>query len=54
MYVKIGDNKCKVLGRIGTYHVICDITGKDVKIGEKAIVNINPKYVDSNIRREYR
>ena len=54
MYVKIGDNKCKVLGRIGTYHVVCDVTGKNVKIGEKAIFHINPKYVDSNIRREYR
>ena len=54
MYVKIGDNTCKVLGRIGTYHVVCDITGKDVKVGEKAIFQINPKYVDSSIRREYR
>ena len=54
MYVKIGDNKCKILGRIGTYHVVCDITGKDVKIGEKVVFNINTKYVDSSIRREYR
>ena len=54
MYVKIGDNKCKVLGRIGTYHIVCDITDKNVKVGEKAILDINPKYVDSNIRREYR
>ena len=54
MYVKIGDNKCKVLGRVGTYHVVCDITGKNIKVGEKAIFNINPKYVNSNIRREYR
>ncbi len=54
MYVKIGDNKYKVLGRIGTYHVVCDITGKNVKIGEKAIFEINPKYVDSHVRREYR
>lgn len=54
MYVKIGDNKCKVLGRIGTYHIVCDITNKNIKTGEKAIININPKYVDSNVRREYR
>ena len=54
MYVKIGDNKCKVLGRIGTYHVACEVTGKNVKVGDKAIFDINPKYVDSNIRREYR
>ena len=54
MYVKIGDNHCRILGRIGTYHVVCDITGKDIHIGEKAIFNINPKYIDSSIRREYR
>ena len=53
-YVKIGDNKCKVLGRIGTYHVVCDITDKPITIGEKAIFNVNPKYIDSSIRREYR
>ena len=54
MYVKIGDTNCRILGRIGTYHVICDITGKDVEIGEKAIFRVNPKYVDSKNRREYR
>lgn len=54
IYVKIGDSNCKVLGRVGTYHVTCDITGKEIKIGEKAIFNVNPKFVDSGIRREYR
>lgn len=54
IYVKINDRNYKVLGRIGTYHVVCDITGSDVQIGDKAIFNINPKYIDSKIRREYR
>ena len=54
MYVQIGDTRCRILGRIGTYHVACDVTDKDIKIGEKAIFTINPKYVDSSIRREYR
>ena len=54
MYVKIGDNSCKVLGRIGTYHLVCDITKKNVEIGDEVIIHINPKYVDSNVRREYR
>ena len=54
IYVKIGTSSCKVLGRIGTYHMTCDITGKDIKIGDKVIFNINPKFVDSRIRRDYR
>lgn len=52
-YVRINEQNCKILGRIGTHHIIADITNKNIKIGDKAIFNINPKYVDSNIRREY-
>ena len=54
MYVTIKGRKYKILGRIGTYHVICDITESNVQIGDKVIFQINPKYIDSNIRREYR
>ena len=53
-YVKINNQNCKILGRIGTYHVVCDITNKDVEIGNKAIFNVNTKFVDSSIKREYR
>ncbi len=53
IYVKINGENCKVLGKVGTFHVTVDITGKDVKIGDTAtfttgVININP-----NIRREY-
>ena len=54
IYVKIGNYNCKVLGRIGTYHITCDITNKKIKIGDKVVIQVNPKFVDSNIRREYR
>ena len=54
IYVRIGDKRCKILGRIGTYHVTCDITNQDVKIGDKVMFQVNPKFVDSSIRREYR
>lgn len=54
IYVTINNKKCKVLGRIGTYHITCDITGKDINIGDKVTININPKFVDSSVRREYR
>lgn len=52
--VMINDKKCNVIGRIGTYHITTDITGKDIKIGDKVKININPKFVDSSVRREYR
>lgn len=54
IFVKIENKNCKVLGRIGTYHIVCDITGRDIKIGDKVKFEINPKFIDSNLRREYR
>ena len=53
-YVKIRGSNCKILGRIGTYHVICDIDETNIKVGDRAIFSVNTKFVDSNIRREYR
>ncbi len=54
LYVKINNEDYKILGRVGAYHIVLDITGKDVKIGDKVILDVNPKFVDSSIRREYR
>ena len=53
-YVKINDENCKILGRIGTYHIVCDITGKNVKIGDIVKISIDPRFVDSRVRREYK
>lgn len=40
--VQIGENKCKILGRVGMLHCAVDVTGTDVKVGDHAILNINP------------
>ena len=53
LYVEINGKKCEILGRVGTYHVTVDITGKDIKIGDKVKFNASIKFVDSSIRREW-
>lgn len=51
--VKINNKTCNIIGRVGTHHVECDITGKEIKVGDKVVFEINPKYVNPEIRREY-
>lgn len=46
-------NNCKIIGRIGTHHLVCDITNKNITPGDIVKFNINPKYVNVHIRRNY-
>ena len=52
--VMIDGFRCKILGQVGMHHIVIDITDKDVKIGSLVQLDVNPIYVQSNIRREYR
>lgn len=54
LFVNINGQRCPILGRIGTYHVTVDITGRNVKIDDEVIFNTSIKHVDSSIRREWR
>ncbi len=59
LYVEIKTNskeytKCKVLGRVGMYHITVDVTGKDVKIGDEVKLNVSPIFIQNTIRREYK
>ncbi len=52
--VKINDEYYKVIGRIGMYHSIVDITdSKNIKIGDEVTLNITPLQTNDGIRREY-
>lgn len=54
IYANINGQKCRVIGRIGTYHMTVDITGKKIDINDEVIFNVNPQFVDSSIRREFK
>jgi alanine racemase len=52
--VKINNESFKVIGRLGMYHSIIDITGReDINIGTEVILDIKPLQANEEIRREY-
>ena len=53
IFVTINGEKCKVLGRLGMFHVSVDITKKSVKLGDEVRFEVSPMLVDSNITRTY-
>ena len=53
-YVSVNGKSVPVIGRVGMYNIVLDITNTDIKIGDVVKININPILIDSSIRREYR
>lgn len=53
LYVKINGERCKVLGRLGMFHVSVDITDKNININDEVIFEVSPMFVDSNLVRDY-
>lgn len=52
--VKIKGKECRVIGKIGMFHSIVDITNlTDVQIGEEVEIDIAPLQANDIIRREY-
>lgn len=52
--LKINGNEYKIIGKLGMYHSIIDITNSnDVKIGDEVILDLPPIQTNEKIRREY-
>lgn len=52
--VSINDKKYNIIGRIGMYHAVVDITeAEDVGLASEVILDIPPMNLNSMIRREY-
>lgn len=52
--VTINDKKYKIIGRLGMYHAIIDITGNDdINVGDIVLLDISPLQTSEEIRREY-
>lgn len=53
LYTKINNQRCEILGKVGMYHIVANISGQEVKINDEVIFDVNPLYVDSGIERRY-
>lgn len=53
LYVYINNKKYYVLGKVGMYHMIVDITGSDVKIGDIVYIDVSPILINTKVRKEY-
>ena len=51
--VVICEKKHNIIGTIGMYHLIVDITGSNIQIGDKVMLEVNPIFVDSSVDRKY-
>lgn len=51
--VNINNKNYKLAGRLGMYHSTV-IVDENVKVGDRAIYDVNPIYIDPRIRREYK
>ena len=51
--MQIGERSFRVIGRVGMVHTCVDVTGADVKIGDHAIIQINP-LIQKGMRILYR
>lgn len=53
LIVMINGEKYDIIGTLGMYHAVVDITDSNVQINDLVQIDVNPIYLDRQIRREY-
>lgn len=53
LWVTIQDKQYPILGVVGMYYIAVDITGTDIQLSDKVSLQINPLYIDKEVRREF-
>ncbi len=53
-WISIRGESYPLIGRVGMYNVVADVTNSEVQIGDVVRCDINPILIDSRILREYR
>lgn len=53
LYVTVNGKKVRILGKIGMYSIIVDLTGVEAQTGDTVSLEINPLMVDSSVKRIY-
>ena len=53
--VEMDEKIYSVLGQIGMYHTVIDITGNEnLKVGQEVEIEVRTVYIDNRIERQYR
>lgn len=53
IYVTVDGKKCRVLGRVSMFNIICDITDTSADVGSVVRLECNPILINPEIEREY-
>lgn len=53
-FVKINGQSAEIIGRVGMFNIICDVTDMDVSAGDIVTANVNPILLDNSIKRVYK
>lgn len=53
LYASVNGQRVPLLGRVGMYNIILDVTNTNIQIGDTVSISVNPLLIESSILRVY-